>query len=423
MRISSTRSIRFPPGFLWGTATASHQVEGGNRWNDWWQLEQAGRLPYVSGDACRHYELFEQDFDLVKSSAQNAHRLSIEWSRIEPAEGHWNVDAINHYVSVVRALRQRGIEPLLTLHHFSNPQWFAERGGWHASGAVELFKRFVERVIPHLIGDVRLWLTINEPTVYVKRAYISGVWPPCAGRSIWKAVRALRNMLAAHRAAYAILHRARADVLVGFAHSTPWVVPCDAGRVLDRLAASARDFVLNRLPYRMLHWRRPSRVVDFVGVNYYTRSVTRWRPSGLAALVGAECREDHHGEPRSFNSLGWEIYPRGLRETLRRMARFGVPLIVTENGISTRDEQLRVRFLQQHISELALAVEEGLPILGYFYWTLYDNFEWTEGYESSFGLAAVDRLTQARSLRPAAEAYRRICADNSVNLESPTSVE
>ena len=410
------RTVTFPRGFLWGTSTASHQVEGGNRWNDWWALEQAGRLPHRSGDACRHFELYEQDFARASAASQNAHRLSLEWSRIEPRQGQFDDAAIDHYVRVIRALRARGMEPLVTLHHYTNPQWFADLGGWHTPGCVAHFQRFVEHVAPRLVGEVRYWLTLNEPTVYAKRAYISGTWPPCAGRSRRRALLALRNMMAAHRVAYECLHRARRDVMVGFAHSTPFVEPCNPRALPDRFVAWMRDLILNRLPYRLIDWWRPQRWLDFIGVNYYTRSVARWQPWGRAALVGAECREDHHGAARSYNSLGWEIYPQGLRHTLRKMSRYGLPMVVTENGISTLDEEERSSFLQRHVEELALAVEEGLPVLGYFYWTLFDNFEWTEGFESHFGLAAVDRETQVRISRPAAQAYARICNANSVTL-------
>ena len=161
------RFFEFPKSFLWGAATAAHQVEGDNRFSDWWAHEQGGDLPFKSGIACNHYERYQEDFDLAKSWGHNAHRLSVEWSRIEPEEGVWNQDALNHYIDVIAALLDRGIEPLVTLHHFTSPAWFSRTGGWLRRDSIRLFSRFVSHVARHLTG-VRYWLTINEPTVYVK---------------------------------------------------------------------------------------------------------------------------------------------------------------------------------------------------------------------------------------------------------------
>ncbi len=171
-------SYQFPAGFLWGAATSSHQVEGGNRWNDWWEHEEAGRLPYRSADACCHWERYEEDFELARVWGHNAHRLSIEWSRVEPEPGVWNEEALAHYRRVIEALKRRGLEPLVTLHHFTNPRWFARRGGWERRDSPQLLVRYVQRTAAVLGADVRYWLTINEPTVYIKRAYVAGDWPP-----------------------------------------------------------------------------------------------------------------------------------------------------------------------------------------------------------------------------------------------------
>jgi beta-glucosidase len=398
----------FPAGFLWGAATASHQIEGGNRWNDWWELEQSGRLPHKSDDACRHYELYESDFDLARSLNHNAHRFSIEWSRIEPRRGEWCEAELEHYARVIRALRSRGLEPVVTLHHFTNPAWFAREGGWANRACVERFGRYVEFVAARLAGEVRFWLTINEPTVYVKHAYVAGDWPPCKPGSWMQAARALRNMSRAHTAAYRLLHRMRSDSMVGFAHSAPFVVPCRAAALMDRASARMRDFVLNDAWFRLLG-RRPRDVLDFIGVNYYARQVVRWRPvAGAALLFGTECTDDHHGEPRTFTPLGWEVFAPGLEQMLERLRSHGVPLMVTENGIATSDEALRHRFLLAHVNALEAAVRQGVPVIGYLYWTLMDNYEWVEGRGPRFGLCENDFATQRRKPRPAAIALQRI---------------
>ncbi|MEP7242590.1 MAG: family 1 glycosylhydrolase, partial [Gammaproteobacteria bacterium] len=306
------RPVRgFPPTFLWGASTASHQVEGNNCRNDWWALEEQGRLPYRSGDACRQFELYEQDFDMARAWGHNAHRFSLEWSRIEPSEGVWDPEALAHYARVIRALRDRGMEPIVTLHHFTNPQWFAARGGWARADSVKLFRRYVEHVAAHLGESVRFWLTINEPTVYVKRAFVVGDWPPCQRRSFVEGVITLWNMMRAHRVAYGALHKARPDAMVGMAHSAPFVEPCNPHSVADRWCAFFRDFVLNRGCLALLGFA-PRRYLDFLGINYYTRQIAKFAPGLMSAVVGRECKDDHHAEPRRFNTLGWEVFAPGL---------------------------------------------------------------------------------------------------------------
>lgn len=395
----------FPQGFLWGASTASHQVEGNNQWNDWWEYEQSGRLPYRSGEACRHYELYEGDFDLAKSLAHNAQRISLEWSRIEPEQGQWNAEAISHYQRVIKAMRARGLEPVVTLNHFTCPAWFTRRGGWVKSDSVGLFRRYAEHVARHLGADVRYWLTINEPTVFIKHAYVGGDWPPCMPGSWFKALRSLFHLCRAHVAGYKALHRQRADVMVGFAHSAPYVQPGRPGKMLDRLAAGLRDFVLNEVCFLMMG-PSPARVLDFIGINYYTRQLVVWKPGGVAWLFGSE---QHELEPRVFNTLGWEIHPPGLKGILRRFSKYGRPMMVTENGIATLDEDERSRYLESHVQALTEVVSEGVDVRGYFYWTLMDNFEWAAGYTAKFGLAAVDFQTQERLPRAAALRFRDLC--------------
>jgi beta-glucosidase len=411
----SVTALDFPDGFLWGAATSSHQVEGDNRWNDWWQHEQAGRLPHRSGAACRHYELFEQDFDLARRLGHNAHRLSIEWSRIEPREGERDDAALDHYANVIGALRRRGLEPVVTLHHFTHPAWFGESGGWLRRDAPRLFARYVECVGHRLAPEVRYWLTINEPTVLIMQGYVNGAWPPFM-RSAWRsATLACRNLARAHMAGYQVLHRCRPDCLVGFAHSAPSVEPCDPRSRRDRIAAWIRDLILNRAFFAMIGARprwRSKPTLDYIGVNYYTRTVIRssgWSPRGL---LGRTCHLPHHADQGPLSSIGWEVYPKGLRAVLGRFANLGLPLLITENGIATDDEALREAFLLTHLEQIAAALAEGVDVVGYLYWSLLDNFEWDHGTAPHFGLAAVDATTQERHPRPAAEQFARVCREH-----------
>jgi beta-glucosidase len=404
----------FPLDFLWGASTSSHQVEGHNRSNDWWEYEQAGRVPHVSGAACRHYDLFESDFDLAHSWGHNAHRFSLEWSRIEPAEGIWDMDAVAHYRAVIRALGERGLEPVVTLHHFTNPAWFSRRGGWLRRDSARLFARYVEHAATHLGPSVTYWLTINEPTIYVLQGYVNGEWPPGSKAAWTSAVRAFRNLARAHRAAYDVLHRIRRGVMVGFAHSAPVIQPCDPARTRDRLAARLRDLILNRTFFDLVGARpgQPPGRLDFIGINYYTRNIVRSRGWGLGALAGRACDLGHHPHHGPISAMGWEVYPTGLQATLERFSRYGIPLLVTENGIATEDEALRSRFLIQHLESLATALANGVEVIGYLYWSLMDNFEWALGTTARFGLAAVDFATQARRARPCAEDFSRVVREH-----------
>ena len=263
---------------------------------------------------------------------------------------------------------------------------------------------------------MRYWLTINEPTVFVKRGYVAGSWPPCRKRALLDGLRALRNLCRAHTAAYDVLHRLSKDCLVGFAHSAPHVVPCRPRHVMDRLAARLRNFVLNDCCFH-LFGRRASRALDFIGINYYARELVRWRPSsGMPLVFGTECRADHHGRPRHFSSLGWEIYPTGLQRVLTRFSRFGVPLLITENGIATTNEEERSAYLSNHVRAVAAAISAGVDVRGYLYWTLFDNFEWAEGFNAKFGLASSERNTTQRDPRPAARKLEAISRNNRCRL-------
>lgn len=406
--------IRFPPGFLWGTATAAHQVEGSNRSSDWWDYEQQGRVPHQSGDACRHYELFAQDFDLCRSLGHNAHRLSIEWSRIEPSEGTWDAQAVGHYRDVVRALVDRGLEPIVTLHHFTNPAWFLRRGGWARRDSVALFSRYVEHVAATLDSPVKYWITINEPTVYVLQGYIVGVWPPCLASHWTTAVRVFRNLARAHRAAYAVLRRRRTNAHVGFAHSAPIVRPCNPARARDRAAAFLRDAVLNRMFFHLIG---APRTLDFLGINYYTRTFVRSGGRGVGALVGRLCQTRHHGDDGPVSALGWEVYPEGLAIALQRFSRYGVPLMVTENGVATDDDEMRGEFLRRHLAALGESVANGINVIGYLYWTLMDNYEWAAGTTARFGLASVQPITMERTVRASGRDFSQVCHANAVARE------
>ena len=416
--------ITLPPGFLLGCASAAHQVEGGNS-NDWTRFErEPGRIVdgSVSGAACDHWNRYAGDLADLAALGQNAHRFSLEWSRIEPEPGRFDADALDHYVEVARRCGELDMEPLVTLHHFTLPLWLADRGGVLTSGAPGLAYRYA-RVCARALGPrVRWWTTINEPVILATLGYLVGDWPP-GRRSLREAFAALRALVAIHAAMAAALReearRQGVEARVSIAHHYRGMHPERPRRRLDCAAAAVPDWVLNRwfvLACRDGRLRPPvgwgQRVcgaagsLDWLGVNYYTDE-----------LVSFDLRAPHRLFTRQradpalpSSTYGWTIDAGGLRRALLRLwQEHRLPLIVTENGVADRDDELRPRYIVDHLAAVADAVAAGADVRGYLYWTALDNFEWAQGYGQRFGIFAVDRDTQERRPKPSAAVYARIC--------------
>jgi beta-glucosidase len=393
--------------FLWGAATSAHQIEGGNDRNDWWDWEQIpGKIRdgARSGAACLGWERYEEDLDLLRAIGLNAYRFSLEWSRIEPEPGRYDEAAIAHYRAVLEACRARGITPMVTLHHFTNPRWFAARGGWEERKNLDPFERFA-RLAGERYGDlVDWWVTVNEPEVYGFYGYASGIWPPgVSDRS--RALQVIANLLEAHAlASRALRETDRTDAdgdgrAAWIGASKHWVLldPKRPWWPLDRLAASAQHQVFNeavvralaggpidlRIPGAKPATRDPGVMggsSDYLGINYYTR----W----LVTLTGKDPRSPRPGAP--VNDLGWEVYPEGIERVLLETSRFGLPLVVTENGIADAADRMRPGFIRTTLAALDRVGGQGADVRGYLHWSLYDNFEWSDGHEGRFGLYAVD---------------------------------
>lgn len=420
----SAANFRFPDGFLWGASTSAHQVEGGNRWNDWWAWEQAGHVAQPSGDACDHWNRFRSDFDLAQALGHNAHRFSIEWSRIEPQEGRWDEAALDHYRQVLLALHERGMEPVVTLFHYTFPNWLAEKGGWENPEVVHHYERYVRRVMTELGPLARWWITLNEPVVQVYKGWLYGQWPPGRVRAWGTALKVLRHMLLAHVRGYHAIHEARGDAQVSIAKHALALSPDDPSRWLDRWSVKVRGHLFNHLFLEALQtgalrvpglfWEAlpTGRTLDFIGVNYYTRDFVRNTGFGLAGFVGDLAERDHRQQRGKLNDLGWEVYPEGLAQFLREYRRYDLPILITENGIPTRNDDDRWVFLFMHLWQVARAIADGVPVVGYMHWSLLDNFEWADGYGARFGLIEVDFATQERRIRPSAWRYSHIIRHN-----------
>jgi beta-glucosidase len=413
MRPDAAR-FRFPETFLWGAATSAHQVEGGNTNNDWAAWEEGGHVLVGAGAACDHYHRFREDFDLARDLLHNAHRFSLEWSRIEPEEGRFSDEAIQHYREVIDALHARGIEPVVTLHHYTIPRWLAAKGGWESADIERHFVRYVETVMRHYGDRVRWWITLNEPVVQVFKGWVIGQWPPGRLGDYPRAMQVIRHMLRAHVLAYHTIHERRADAMVSVAQHCLAFTPNHPRNPFDRLSTWFRDFLFNNLLLEALHTGRLAvpglfferlpfgRTLDFIGMNYYTRDFVRNTGFSLPGFVGLSGSLEDERRIGKRNDLGWEVYPEGLGHFLRSFRRYRLPLLITENGIPTSDEDDRWGFIYMHLWQVMRAMAAGIPVLGYLYWSLLDNYEWVDGYTAKFGLIGVRFSTQDRIVRPSA---------------------
>lgn len=407
-------SLRFPKKFLWGAATSAHQVEGGTH-NQWsvWELENAKTLAaqaeyhygqldswaqteteakdpnnYVSGAAADHYSLYQDDFDLLKKMNMNAFRFSIEWSRVEPQEGAWNVEAVEHYKQYAAELRKRGIEPVVTLFHFSLPVWFSALGGFEKRSNVRYFVRFAEKIVRELGTNVRLILTINEADIYARNSYLTGEWPPSV-TSRYRYWRVVNNLAYAHNKAAQVIHSINRRYRVSVAHNSSYVYAGDnallSRKYADYLQYTKDDYFL----------RKVVKQCDFLGINYYTSD----RVYGYRV----------HNPDEDVSDLGWDLSPATIQFALERLhEKYHLPIIITENGLADGQDKQRQWWITQTLIGMQKAIDNGVKLEGYLHWSLLDNFEWDKGFWPRFGLAAVNPKTLERSLRPSAVWFGKI---------------
>lgn len=386
-------AIRLPKGFLLGAASAAHQVEGDNTNSNWWFYEQSGVLP-KSGLAADHFHRFEEDFTLAQRIGLNAMRISIEWARIEPQPGQWDTEAIAHYRQVLQTMKAHGLTRMVTLQHFTLPQWFAEYGGFEKKKNIDYFVRYAEFVVLQLQDEVDFWLTINETEVYCVLSYVQGLHPPFK-KNVYTMWRGLEHMLEAHRRVYAAIKKKVPHAQVGFVKNSTWYALPSHPSVIDKMLRLIIDYFGNHYILQ-----RVQKHTDFIGLNYY------FYHSYRLSLIPWRLVEVTPDGPKS--DMGWRTYPEGLYYVLKDLKMYNKPIYITENGIANAHDDMRAQYIREHIQSIIGALADGIPVKGYLYWTLTDTYEWHDGYNPKFGLIDVNFTTQQRSVRPSAAVFGEV---------------
>jgi len=421
-------TIHFPRGFLWGTATASHQVEGNNTNNNWYRWEQEGHTKDKSGLACDWWGgRWKEDMDRAAETGQNAHRFSVEWSRIQPAPDRWDEDALERYRTMARGMVERGLMPMVTLHHFTDPLWLYEQRGWETEAVVPLFEKYVRKVVEALKEYATYWVTINEPNVYALNGYVTGDFPAC-NKGLGVAVKVLANMLKGHAAAYRAIHQIQPEARVGYAlHYRPMVAAhpwCPLDVLMRNIQydginmafPSAISSGVMKSPLGSVRIPEVKGLQDYLGINYYSVDTVKFDITNSKELFGTR----YYPADSDFSATKYIAnIPSGLFDSLKWATTSypNLPLIVTENGVEDPDDKMRPRYLAQHTQQMWRAVNFNWPIKGYFHWSLVDNFEWERGWTQRFGLWGLDVETQARIRRPSVDLYAAICKENGLSTE------
>lgn len=411
MKSTKKQTVYFPKSFLWGASISTHQVEGGNH-NQWsiWELETARvhaakaryqyqHLPiwkdirdiatqpenYVSGKACDHYNLYEEDFMLAKKLNFSALRCGIEWSRIEPEEGEFSKKALQHYKQYFTSLEKQGITPVITLWHWTFPEWFAKKGGFEKRSNVKYFVRYVRYVSEQLGMHFKYVIVLNEPTIYASVSYHEERWPPekSSKLQMWYV---LRNLAAAHRRSYRVIHKLRPKAKVGIAHNCGYYYAGDDS-IISKVVAWGLHKVMNEYFINLVR-----RQQDFFGLNFYFAH----------RILGTRS----HNPNEHQNDLGWDMQPDKLGLLVQRLyKRYQLPVMVTESGTADMHDQYRQWWIRESITSMNAAIGDGAKMIGYIHWSLLDNFEWAEGFWPRFGLIEVDYKTQKRTVRQSAKWY------------------
>ena len=425
------KNISFPKSFIWGTATAAHQVEGDcqNNWSEFETGRKSNGIPnikdaQISGNACEHWSRYRQDIKLIVETGVSHYRFSIEWSKIEPTKGSFNQDAINHYQNVIDELITSGITPVITLHHFSHPVWFEDIGGFEKEENIDHFVNFSITVFNLYSDKVKNWCTINEPAVFAVQGYFTGMFPP--GKKNSKLTgQVLKNLLESHVQVYHALKKQSGgkDAKIGIVKNINQFDPWRRYLIFDWLFVIALNHVFNwssikffktgifkiRLPGLM--WITHKNLMatdsnDFFGLNYYSHNHIKFNP------FKPDFSELKYHKNDTMTDMPYTIYAEGIYRAIKLVSQLNKPIIITENGVADKNDSFRSTYITKYLYAVRKAIADGYDITGYYYWSLMDNFEWAFGYDMKFGLYQVDFESQKRKLREGAKSYIKIVKNN-----------
>ncbi|MBN2797378.1 MAG: glycoside hydrolase family 1 protein [Clostridia bacterium] len=424
------KAFKLSEQLLLGCATAATQIEGGDYHSNWYEWSVKGRIQNDESTivAADHYNRYKEDIDLMVSMHQEIYRLSIEWSRIEPKEGVWSEEGLKHYLDEIKTLNAQSIKPLLTLHHFSHPQWFEALGQWKNKKSVFYFKRFVKKVIEVLGSEVSEYCTINEPNVFANDSFIDGKYPPGDQGNTIGYFKASKHMIQAHLACYEMIHDMRKnmgfnDTKVGIALHLAYMEPFKK-TPFNKMARNILDYsfhtmflngmIEGRFTFPLgLQGKRTKKFCDFMGINYYSRHFVHQNLNPTKLFGEVKVKDNLADE--QVNDLGWEIYPKGLYHLVKEnYEKYQLPIYITENGIPDAEDQKRAKFIYDHLLEVQMLIDEGIDVQRYYHWSLLDNLEWNDGYGPRFGLIEVNYDTLERHIRESGHFYAEICQSKAI---------
>jgi len=398
IKIMERQKLKFPKGFLWGAATSSYQIEGDNSNSDWWEWEQKGKTKEKSGEACDYWNKFESDHEIAQSLNCNAFRISLEWSRIEPEEGKFSYEVIEHYRSLLKDLRNKNMKTVVTFWHWVSPIWFQNKYGFHKRESVEIFTRYGKIVVDELGDLIDIVVTINEPMMPLSFGFLIGKFPP--GKiNPFAYKKASKNLAEAHKKIYTYSKEKNKNIPVGVTLLYNFFEPNNKNNPLDRLIISfCKRFWNESFANSIVGF------MDYVGLDYYFHN--------KVSILGRR-----NENKKTVDIMGWEIYPEGIYESLKELEKlYDLPIYIMENGLPDARDKFRADFIKDHVAYVHQAIKEGVDVRGYFYWSLLDNYEWLLGYEPRFGLVEIDYKTMERKIRPSAWEYAKICKNNELEV-------
>jgi len=404
---------KFPENFYWGAATASYQVEGGIENTDWAKAGRDGRVP-LAGRSSDHYNRYEEDFDIAKSLGHNAHRFSVEWARIEPEEGVFDEEAIEHYRKVLDSLNSRELKPYITLWHFTLPLWFSESGGFERKDSPEIFARYCTYVVERLSDLCSNFSTMNEPNVFGSNGWLRGSWPPFkrfsltdmvsitnSGRTfeskannglggVFLYFRVMKNLAKAHNVAFDSIKQLSSNVKIG---------------------------VVKHVIYFNANWNPINKIIAFVANHYWTHIFMRrvYKKCDEIGLNYYFHKKFGDKEVYEKTDMNWDIYPEGIYWALKMLNRYKKPIFISEAGLADKADKYRADYIKRQVESTWRALQDGVDVRGHMYWSLLDNYEWALGYEKRFGLVEINYDTLERKIRPSAYVYKKICESNGLD--------